>query len=65
MAVAHINALDLLGKKVQFIWTQDVHSFECTGTVTDVLLSLSNESQISIDDGEFYCLSDLLEFKIL
>lgn len=65
MTAAHTNVLDLLGKKVQFILTENLHSFECKGTVTDIVVSLSSESQIALDDGDFYRLSDLQEFHIL
>ena len=64
MTVAHTNVLDLLGKKVQFNWLENLHSFECKGTVTEIVISLSSEPQIAIDNGEFYLLSDLLDFKI-
>mgnify|MGYP003605834546 CR=1 FL=1 len=65
MTVAHINALELLGKQVSFVYKQDEHSFDCEGLITDVVFSISGESQISLNDGDFYCLSDLQRLEIV
>jgi hypothetical protein len=35
------------------------------GTVTDIILSIDNQHQISIDNDEFYILSDLKDFLTL
>ena len=74
MAVAHTTVLEMLGKDVSFIHERKVEltdsSFitfteNVTGTVTNVVLSLTSEPEISINDGDFYSLSELTEFKIL
>lgn len=69
MTVAHTTALELLGKQVSFITTVEVDSTvypsHHLGVVTDIVLSLTSELQISLNDGDFYSFSDLLEFKIL
>ena len=74
MTAAHTTVLELLGKDVSFIREGKIKltgsSFitfteNFTGTVTNVVLSLTNEPEISINDGDFYSLSELLDFKIL
>ena len=42
-----------------------VISFEEQGKVTEVLLSLSGENRIALDEQELYLLSDLLELEVL
>jgi hypothetical protein len=59
------QVIELLGKTVKFVHTENGHLFEEQGKVTEVLLSLSGENQISIDEKELYLLSDLLELKIV
>lgn len=69
MTVSNTNVLDLLGKQVSFVYPvacdSTVHSLDCTGTVTSIAINLNQPPFISIDDGDFYALSDLLEFNIL
>ena len=58
--------IDLLGKTVKFIHTENGHFFEEQGKViTEVLLSLSGENRIALDEQELYLLSDLLELEIV
>ena len=59
------QVIELLGKTVKFVHTENGHLFEEQGKVTEVLLSLSGENQISIDEKELYLLSELLEFEIV
>ena len=54
------QVIELLGKTVKFVHTENGHFFEEQGKVTEVLLSLSGENQISIDEKELYLLSDLV-----
>ena len=56
---------DLLGKTVKFVHTEEERFFEEEGQITEIVLSLSGEHQISINNDEFYILSDLLEFEIV
>ena len=74
MAVAHTTVLEMLGKDVSFIYERKIQLTDSsfitftenfTGTVTNVVLSFTNEPEISINDGDFYSLSELLDFKIL
>jgi hypothetical protein len=74
MAVAHTTVLQMLGKDVSFIHQRKVEltdtSFitfteNLTGIVTNVVLSLTSEPEISINDGDFYSLSELIDFKII
>ena len=59
------NIIDLLGKTVKFVHTENGHFFEEQGKVTEVLLSLSGQNQIALDEKELYLLSDLLELEIV
>ena len=59
------NIIDLLGKTVKFVHTENGHFFEEQGKVTEVLLSLSGQNQIALDEKELYLLSDLLELEVL
>ena len=57
--------IDLLGKTVKFVHTENGHFFEEQGKVTEVLLSLSGENRIALDEQELYLLSELLELEIV
>lgn len=68
MAVAHTNALELLGKTVSFVYLYQVqlteHSSidfreEVSGVVTSIVLSINHEPEISVGDGDFYSLDDI------
>ena len=74
MAVSHTTVLEMLGKHVSFIHERKIQLTDSsfitftenfTGTVTNVVLSLTNEPEISINDGDFYSLSELLDFKMV
>ena len=74
MAIAHTTVLEMLGKDVSFIYERKIEltysSFitfteNFTGTVTNVLLSLTSGPEISINDVDFYSLSELLDFKMV
>jgi len=74
MTAAHTTALELLGKQVSFIDKRVVEltdksfiTFEDrhSGTVTEIVLSLTGNPQISIDDGDFFSLPKLIDFKLL
>ena len=65
MTFSNINALDLLGKQVSYSFSLGGTIYETDGQVTSVVLSLTSEPEISINDGDFYSLSELIEFKIL
>ena len=59
------QVIELLGQTVKFIHTENERFFEQEGQITEIVLSLSGEHQISINNDEFYILSDLLEFEIV
>lgn len=59
------QVINLLGKTVKFLHTEDEKLLEISGKVTDVVLNLEGDNQISINNDEFYILSDLLEFEIV
>lgn len=73
MAVANTNALELLGKEVSFQYHRKVEITDTSfitysemfkGTITNLVLSLNSEPEISIDDSNFFVLSELTEFQI-
>lgn len=57
--------IDLLGKTVKFVHTKNERFFEQEGQITEIVLSLSGKHEISINNDEFYILSNLLEFEII
>jgi hypothetical protein len=57
--------IDLLGKTVKFVHTENERFFEQEGQITEIVLSLSGKHEISINNDEFYILSNLLEFEII
>lgn len=72
MTAAHTTVLELLGKHVSFTKQYKIDlldksfiilSDSYSGTVTDIVLSLTSEPQISIG-CDFYRISDLIDFKI-
>lgn len=62
------NIVELLGKSVSFITSTKVDNKifvrEEKGVVTDVVLNLDGNHQISLDQGDFHTLSEVLEFQI-
>ena len=74
MAVANTTVFEMLGKEVSFIIERKVdlteksfvtYSYKFSGIVTNVILGLTSEPEISINDGDFYILSRLVDFKII
>ena len=63
------DIVSLMGQKVSFISSSGVqdefYTEEIKGTVTDISLSLSGQHSISVDDSDFFLLSELLEFQLL
>ena len=60
------QVIELLGKTVKFCTYREwSFLFEEQGKVTEVLLSLSGENRIALDEQELYLLSDLLELEIV
>ena len=63
------DIVSLMGQKVSFISSSGVqdefYTEEIKGTVTDISLSLSGQHSISVDDGDCFLLSELLEFQLL
>ena len=62
------DIVSLMGQQVSFISSskvQDEFYEEIKGTVTDISLSLSGQHSISVDHGDFFLLSKLLEFQLL
>lgn len=73
MTAAHTTALELLGKTVSFEYVHLVQLTETStatsnhkvsGVVTAVVIHISSELEILIDDGDFYSLSDLVDFIV-
>lgn len=62
------NIVELLGKSVSFITTtkadKKIFVREEKGIVTDIVLNIDGNHQISLDQGDFHTLSELLEFQI-
>lgn len=63
------DIVSLMGQQVSFISSWKVedkfYTEEIKGTVTDICLSLSGKNSISVDGGDYFLLSELLEFQLL
>lgn len=63
------DIVSLMGQQVSFIRSLKVqdkfYTEEIKGTVTDISLSLSGQHSISVDGGDYFLLSQLLEFQLL
>ena len=63
------NIINLMGEDVSFVHNikvQDkLYSKKMQGQVTDIVLSLDGNHQISVDGGEYFVLTELLEFQLL
>lgn len=59
------QVIELLGKTVKFVHTENGHFFEEQGKITEVLLSLNGQNRIALDEQDLFVLSDLLEFEVL
>ena len=61
--------INLMGQQVSFVRNVKVKdeflSEQVQGQVTDILLSLDGEHQVSVEGGDFFLFSDLLEFHVL
>ncbi|MDC4054324.1 hypothetical protein [Acinetobacter baumannii] len=73
MAVANTNVLNFLGKQVSFEWNRTVPLTDqfsivfhekIKGTVTNIVLSVNCDPEISVNEGDFYSLSELINFQI-
>ena len=64
-----VNIISLMGKQVSFVDNIKIdgefYSKQIEGQITDIVLSLAGNHQISVEGGDFFVLSDLLEFQIL
>ena len=63
------NIINLIGEQVSFVSNLKVQeqffSKNVQGVVTDVLLSLDGNHQISVGGGDFFNINDLVDFKVL
>jgi hypothetical protein len=63
------DIVSLMGQQVSFISSLKVedkfYTKQIKGTVTDISLSLSGQHSISVDRGDYFLLSELLEFQLL
>lgn len=73
MAVANTTVLELLGKVVSFEYVREMPLTEQSsitfrekvcGRIDAVVLSLNSEPEIAIEGGDFYSLSDLVDFSV-
>lgn len=69
MAVVDTTISELLGKQVSFTLSFEADSFSYSkhysGTVTSVVISLSDEPQFFVDEIGSFCFSEILDFKIM
>ena len=65
MTDSNIKHLELLGKQVSFVAVSKYGNTFLEGRVTDIVFNLHGEHQFSVDDGEFYSFSEVIDFKVL
>ena len=69
MAVVDTTILELLGKQVSFTRSFETDNFyysiDYSGTVTAVVISLSEEPQFFVDDQGSFSFSQILDLKII
>ena len=69
MAVVDTTISELLGKQVSFTRSFETDNFyysiDYSGTVTSVVISLSDEPQFFVDEIGSFCFSEILDFKIM
>lgn len=73
MTISNIKALELLGKQVSFdsnrtvVLTNDssvIYHQKLFGTVTNIVFNLHSGPEISLNDGDYYVLSEVENFYL-
>ena len=65
MTALDITVLNLLGKEVSFCYGLKEFTFQTDGVVTSIVFNLHAQHEFSLDDGEFYSFSEVIDFKVL
>lgn len=74
MTAANTTVLALLGKQVSFEYSKHIQLTDQTsvtfskksfGIVTAVVISLDSEPEFSIDEGDFFQMSKVTDFKVV
>lgn len=65
MTALDTTVLNLLGKKVSFSYGLKDFTFQTDGVVTSIVFNLHGEHEFSVDDGEFYSFTEVIDFKVL
>jgi hypothetical protein len=74
MTAANTTVLALLGKQVSFEYSKHIQLTDQTsvtfskkslGIVTAVVISLDSEPEFSIDEGDFFKMSKVTDFKVV
>ncbi|WP_104490249.1 hypothetical protein [Acinetobacter indicus] len=56
---------DLLGKQVSYSFCLGETTYQSDGQVTSVVLNLHGDHEFSVDDGDYYSFSEIIDFKVL
>lgn len=56
---------DLLGKQVSYSFCLGGTTYQSDGEVTSVVLNLHGDHEFSVDDGDYYSFSEIIDFKVL
>ena len=59
------QVIELLGKTVKFVHTENERFFEEQGKITDVILNIQGKHHITLESKECFLLESLLEFEII
>ena len=65
MTDSNIKHLELLGKQVSFVAVSKYGNTFLEGRVTNIVFSLNRCPEISLNDGDFYSFSEVIDFKVL
>ena len=64
-----MRIVSLMGKQVSFVDNIKIedkfYSKQIEGKVTDIVLNLDGNHQISVENSDFFVLSDLVEFEVI
>lgn len=66
MSISNSNLLELLGKNVSFSWLgAEGVVYETDGELSSIVFNVHRAHEFSVDDGDYFSFSELLDFKVL
>lgn len=66
MSISNSNLLELLGKNVSFSWLGvEGVVYETDGELSSIVFNVHGDHEFSVDDGDYFSFSELIDFKVL